>query len=256
MIKLITRCDDAGSSRSANLAIARVMKAGLVRNVSLMAPCAYIEEFAAASKDARGVTFGMHATLNAEWDKVKWKPLTRASERLTDADGYFLPDPRMFLKTKPTVSEIIAEYEAQYWKLSSLGFNARYIDSHMLPELFVPGLLDATDEFSKRFNLINHVYYYDLPGADFMKHPKRYDGRQLFIVAHPSLDTPETRLTGNQSVSGAKVAKARARETRTLSSPLTRWFFRRNGIEPVSYEQAVPGGDAFIRGKVEYEGPR
>jgi len=260
MVTLITRSDDAGSSHSANLAVCKVMRAGIVRNVSLMAPCAFIEEFAAMCKDAKNakaaqrITFGMHATLNAEWDRVKWKPLSSVSERLTDRNGYFLPDPKQFLETKPSVPEIIGEYEAQLRKLRSLGFDVQYVDSHMLPELFVPGLFDATDDFAKRHGLINHIRYYDLPGEDFLKHPKRYDGRQLFVAAHPSLDTEEMRQTGNADVSGPDVARNRAKETKLYASLKTKWFLKWNHIVPISYLEAVPGTDETARSRVKYGG--
>ncbi|MDR0397266.1 MAG: ChbG/HpnK family deacetylase [Oscillospiraceae bacterium] len=256
MIKLIARSDDAGSSRSANKAIESVVKAGIIKNVSLMAPGPFIEEFAASCKDAPNVIFGMHATLNAEWDRVKWKPLTRASDRLVDADGFFLPEPKLFLETKPSIDEIIAEYDAQYEKLTALGFAIRYMDSHMMPELFIPGLFDAAGDFAKRRGIINHVYYYDLPDEDFMKNPKKYDGRQLFIVTHPSLNTREMRAVGNSQFKGEDVAKSRAKETRMLTSPLTKWFLIRNGIKTITYEQAVPGSDRYVREKAQYEGAR
>lgn len=82
-IRFITRADDAGSSRSANRAIAQVVDGGFVRNVSLMACGPAIEDAAQLLAHRKDVCFGMHTTLNAEWDKVKWRPLLRTAFSLT-----------------------------------------------------------------------------------------------------------------------------------------------------------------------------
>ena len=105
-IRFITRADDAGSSFSANEAIRRALKAGFIRNVSLMAVGSKIED--AAEKLLRhkaGMNFGMHGVLNAEWDKVKWGPVTKldTSSGLTDEQGFFLSNPEQFVKTRPAL---------------------------------------------------------------------------------------------------------------------------------------------------------
>ena len=77
-IRLVTRADDAGSSLSANRAIRETCVAGMVRNVSLMAPCAHIADAAAQLRDLPGIALGMHVTLNGEWDAPRWSPLSLA----------------------------------------------------------------------------------------------------------------------------------------------------------------------------------
>ena len=45
-IRLIGRCDDAGSCHTANVAIAECVDAGLALNVSVMACCPFFDEAA------------------------------------------------------------------------------------------------------------------------------------------------------------------------------------------------------------------
>jgi predicted glycoside hydrolase/deacetylase ChbG (UPF0249 family) len=40
---LITRADDCGSSHSANIGILQAIEGGILKNISLMAPCDFIE---------------------------------------------------------------------------------------------------------------------------------------------------------------------------------------------------------------------
>ncbi|GHU98013.1 hypothetical protein FACS189483_05430 [Spirochaetia bacterium] len=252
-IRFITRADDAGSSLSANEAIRRALKAGFIRNVSLMAVGNKIED--AAEKLPRykaNMNFGMHGVLNAEWDKVKWGPITKldASSGLVDEQGYFLPDPEQFANTKPTMEIILREYDAQLDRLTRLGFPVAYVDSHMFPEKYIPGMFEAMNEWIKRKGLINHIYFYNLPPGfeKVVENPKNLvpmlkaipEG-QYFYVAHPAVYSEEMLLTGNSSVSGKDVARARNGEAQLLAKKTTPLFMRLIGITPIRYDQAVPG---------------
>lgn len=62
---------------------------------------------------------------------------------------------------------------------------------------------------------------------------------QYFIVVHPSLDTEEMRRTGNAGVSGADVAKSRARETEIFSAPELRTALETAGFACVRYDEAA-----------------
>lgn len=240
-ICFITRSDDAGSSHSANRAISRVLDAGFIKNVSLMACGPAIEDAAHLLIHRKDVCFGMHTTLNAEWDRVKWRPLT-APEKcrgLLDEQGYFLPHPTLFLQTKPSVESIMAEVDAQLDKLHTLGFSIRYLDSHMFPERYVEGLDEAMADFARRKGLIDHMYFYQLPPWGLTlcnaKDVHLLPAGQYMGISHPSLDTQEMHLTGNASLSGNSVAATRARETELLSDPS---YCRSLGIRSIRYDEA------------------
>lgn len=247
----VSRADDLGSSNSANLAIARVVKAGFIKNVSVMAPGPRVEEAARLFAGRKDVCFGMHTTLNAEWDRVKWGPVLPLGEEsgLVDPKGNFLADPALFSETKPPVEIIMREVNAQLERLHALGFDIRYIDSHMFPELFVEGLDEAMAEFARKKGLLDHMYYYNIPpgfGA-LAQNPtglpaflRALPAGQYFFVTHPSLNTGEMRQTGNASYSGAEVAKSRARETDVFSKKALRRAMGLLGVEGVRYDEARP----------------
>ena len=243
-IRYIARADDLGSSYSANLAIEKVVGAGFVKNVSIMACGPQVEHAAQLLAHRKDVCFGMHTTLNAEWDRVKWGPVLPAEKcrGLVDENGYFLSDPSLFLQTKPAVETIMQEVSAQLERLHKLGFPISYIDSHMFSEMYVDGLDEAMEDFSRKKGLLDHMYFYQLPawGLDLTDEEKLIqvpDG-QYFFVIHPSLDTEEMRMTGNASVSGDWVATSRARETEIFSD---KDFCRRllaSGIRGIRYTDA------------------
>ena len=243
-LRFVTRSDDAGSSHSANLAISRVIDAGFIKNVSVMACGPAIEAAAELLAHRKEVCFGMHTTLNAEWDRVKWKPLLPPEKcgALIDEQGYFLPHPAMFEQTQPPVDMIMQEVDAQLERLHKLGFSISYIDSHMFPERYVEGLSEAMEDFANRKGLIDHMYFYQLPPwgltlCDTKDVHLLPDGQYLGI-SHPSLDTEEMRLTGNASTSGAVVAATRAKETALLSDPNYCRHLESLGIQSIRYSEA------------------
>ncbi|MDR0670501.1 MAG: ChbG/HpnK family deacetylase [Treponema sp.] len=251
-IRFITRADDAGSSHSANAAIRAALRAGFIKNVSVMAPGKFVEEASDLLARRRGVCFGMHATLNAEWDRVKWGPVSDLgqSSGLVDKDGVFLPDPREFERTRPRVETVMKEYDAQLDKLSRAGFDIRYVDSHMLPEQYIPGLDEAMRDWAVAKGLYDHMYYYKLPpGFEGLRtHPEKLlavlraipEG-EYFYLAHPARYGPEMLLTGNSEYTGDQVARDRSLEARILGNPFITPFMTALGISPIRYDQAEKG---------------
>jgi len=248
-VRFIARADDIGSSHSANLAAEKVAKAGFIKNFSMMATGMFIEEAAKMFADRKDMCFGMHTTLNAEWDKVKWKPVLplEKSSGLVDENGDFLATPFMFTETKPSLEVVMNEVNAQFERLNKLGFDIKYIDSHMFSELFIDGMDEAIEEFAKEKDILDHMYYYNLPPGleEFLKNPsnplkyiKSIPPGQYFIVLHPSLDTEEMRQTGNESTSGIEIAKGRANETKLFSGLMLKTIMKTTGCSGIRYDEA------------------
>ena len=244
-IRYIVRADDLGSSNSANQAIEKVIDAGFVKNVSIMACGPRVEEAARLLAHRRDLCFGMHITLNAEWDRVKWGPVlpSEACAGLVDEKGYFLSDPSLFLQTKPAVEVIMREVSAQLDRLSKLGFPVSYMDSHMFPEVYVEGLDEALADFACRKGLLDHMYFYHqppwqqgLPEEEMLRAVP--DGQYCFIT-HPSLDTEEMRMTGNAGCSGEAIARSRARDTAILSDKDLCRRLRDAGVQGIRYTDAA-----------------
>ena len=240
-IRFITRADDLGSSYSANQAIEQVIDAGFIKNVSIMACGPSIEDAAQRLVHRKDVCFGMHISLNAEWDLVKWGPVLppEKCKGLVDENGYFLPHPAMFEETNPSVEVIMREVDAQLERLHKLGFSISYIDSHMFPERYVEGLSDALGDFAKRKGLLDHMYYYRLPPTGLtlcnVKNTDQLPEGQYLAISHPSLDTQEMRMTGNASESGTHVAAARSKETKLLTDKA---YIDSLGIQSIRYTEA------------------
>ncbi len=248
-LRFLTRADDAGSSHAANLAIVEAVKAGFIKNVSLMAPGGHIAEAAQMLAGNKKVCFGLHSTLNAEWDRIKWKPLCplRPDSGLVDENGYFLADPAMFTRSRPSAETAMDELTAQLDRLTALGFDIRYLDSHMFAEAEIPGLDEAMAAFAKQKGLIDHMYFYRLPPdysrmtEDVVAFLRRLPAGQYFYVAHPAKYSEEMRLTGNAQYSGEEVAHGRGKEAKLLGNrllaPALRLAF---GIRTLRYDEAEP----------------
>jgi len=244
-IRYIVRADDLGSSNSANQAIEKVVDAGFVKNVSVMACGPYVESAAQLLAHRRDICFGMHMTLNAEWDRVKWGPVLPPEKcvGLVDEKGFFLSDPSLFLNTKPAVEVIMQEVSAQLERLHKLRFQISYIDSHMFPEVYVEGLDEAMAEFARQKGLLDHMYFYHSPPWKEVSSEEKMlldvpDG-QYFFGTHPSLNTEEMRMTGNASYSGEQVAASRAHETEILSDVDLCRRLLNAGVRGIRYSDAV-----------------
>ncbi|MFW6293335.1 MAG: ChbG/HpnK family deacetylase [Spirochaetota bacterium] len=156
-IRLVTRADDAGMSAIANRAIREAADDGIVRNISLMAPAPAIRNAYELLGDLGGrVDFGLHVTLTAEWENLRWRPLTHgpatASFVRDDGTMHFLVDD--ISAGSPDLDAMMAEVEAQLDLLKNLGFTIGYIDEHMWVGE-VPGLAERLAEFADAHELVN-----------------------------------------------------------------------------------------------------
>ena len=86
---LIVNCDDLGSSRAANVAVYDALRNGVGTSASLMVPCPWARDAAAAW---RGEDVGVHLTFNAEWDTYRWGPISH-SPSLRDGDAAYFRCP-------------------------------------------------------------------------------------------------------------------------------------------------------------------
>ena len=85
-IRLITRGDDAGSCEAANRAILEACERGVLRNVSVMVPGPAFEAAARLLADRPEICLGLHATLNAEWEEVRWGPVLPPDQETSEVE--------------------------------------------------------------------------------------------------------------------------------------------------------------------------
>jgi len=249
-IRLITRADDCGSSHAANVGILQSLKAGFIKNISLMACCRFIEEAAEMLAARRDICFGLHATLNAEWDAVKWGPVLPVSQvsTLVDENGMFMPSPQKFEVRKPDLDEIMLEIQAQLDKLRALGFRISYVDTHMFPEYHVPGMEERMIEWAGKEGLLywnrycstlKRVKATDNLIDDIVSRLEAADQGQYLYLGHPAIDTEEMRSLGNQHISGEKLAAGRLLEAKLFTDPNILELCSKKGIVPIRYDEAL-----------------
>lgn len=261
-ISLITRADDLGSSHAANLAIAGAAVTGeYIKNVSCMAVGPLIEEGAGLLKDNRHICFGMHATLNAEWDLIKWGPISPPDEvaSLVSPEGAFFSDPSLFVAHPPNLDQVLREYDRQLDLLTALGLDIQYVDSHMFPELFVQGLSQAMSTWARQKGLIDHIHYYRFPSRMEPRLNSSFETSLAaatawldtlvdggyFSVMHPAKYSREMLLCRNSRVPAGSVAVIRDVEYQLLLSRRLEKYCEEHSIERVRYDEAEPQGSSF-----------
>ena len=112
-----------------------------------MVNCQFIEEAAEMFLD-QDICFGIHATINAEWDNVRWGPVLPIEEvpSLVDRDGNFFQTTQALHENNPRLEEVMAELKAQLDKARELGFDIKYADMHM-------GFGWVIDGLDEKFNI-------------------------------------------------------------------------------------------------------
>ena len=247
MKTIITRADDCASSHAANLAVARAADAGFLKNVSVMAVCPFVQEAADLLAHRKDLCFGLHVTLNSEWDRVRWAPLTKAA-CLTDERGALYQDPSLFALHPPCLEEVMEEIEAQYARLMAAGFSLRYAECHMLPERWIPGLEQELTAWCEKKGLLDFGFYADrvLPQMDELSVTpglleqvlKTLPDGQYAYITHPALYTEEMLLTGNGTVSGEQVARHRAADAAFLADRRTKQVCEAAGVSLIRLDEA------------------
>ena len=133
-IKIVTRGDDAGSARSANLAIRECVEDGLLRNISFLAPGPEIEHAAEILGPLSDCCdFGLHTCLTSEFDQPLYRPVAAPAKvpSLFDSRGAFFRCAADLQAANAPVEEVVAEWEAQLRRLRRLGLEPDYVDVHM-----------------------------------------------------------------------------------------------------------------------------
>jgi predicted glycoside hydrolase/deacetylase ChbG (UPF0249 family) len=93
-----------------------------------MAPCPVFPEAAQWAKSHK-IPIGMHATFTAEWDFLRWKPLT-GMKSMVLPDGTLHPTVEEAWKNAD-IQEAEKEFEAQWKAIESYGLKITYISEHM-----------------------------------------------------------------------------------------------------------------------------
>jgi hypothetical protein len=215
---VIVNADGLGLSHAANSGTFEALRDGLATSASIMIPAPWARE---AAYQYRGEDIGVHLTLNAEYDRYRWGPITHAPS-LLDGDGGF---PRTVddLWDHADLDESRRELRSQIERAILWGFDVTHLDSHLgalqlRPEFFdiyldlavefaLPiRLSDASTERSIGFPFRNLAASEGVLFPDHFVPVASIGSRQAIEAAiadlqpgvtefhvHPALDTPEQR---------------------------------------------------------------
>lgn len=248
-IRLVTRGDDAGSCRSANLAIRDCYARGILRNASVMAPGPAVEHAAAVLRECDGVCIGLHACITSEWDGLKWGPVlpARAVPSLVDKRGYFRATVHEINARGFDLDEIMAELAAQLALVRALKLHVAYMDCHMGFN-WLPGLADRLAAFARKEGVIyspagiTHLPdvtgRFPSPVAAFCAALAAARPGTYLCVSHPGYDRADMRHLGHSG--NRNVAVDRNWQRRMFMDPAVITCCAQHGITPIRYVDLTP----------------
>lgn len=124
--KLIINADDLGASSESNKAIAELYKGGKITSASLLVSAEASEEAVAIIKEL-DMNFGVHLTLNSDFEEFPWGALTDGS--LADPNGKLFSDTAYIAKNALS-KDVTAECEAQLAFTRAAGITPDHLDNH------------------------------------------------------------------------------------------------------------------------------
>lgn len=149
----ILHLDDVGMCHGANVAYVDLFRAGAIDTGSVMVPCPWFPEIAAAARDDASFDLGVHLTLTSEWAGYRWRAVSTTSRAsgLVDNDGY-LPKTCLDLRARVVPEACEIELRAQIDRALATGIDATHLDTHMGAAL-VPELLHIYLKLGRDYRL-------------------------------------------------------------------------------------------------------
>lgn len=260
-IRLIVRGDDFGYSHASNLALADSFEKGIMSAASLLVPGPWFIETAGLVRAHPEWPIGIHLTITAEWNRLRWRPILPISEvpSLVAPDGFLYgngyyhpepegrgPDAAPWAERPPNRDEVEKELRAQVRYARQNGVRVDYLDCHM-GIACSEDLLPIMEKLSREFcvPLATEAFL----GANAVRlqwqQNTRQEAKQLIeqmlqaltpglwlYVGHPALDTPELRAVDSEV--GPDWASRRSAVLETWQDPEVKRIIAERGIQLVS----------------------
>lgn len=123
---VVVACDDIGMLPSVTDGAVDAIREGVATTGSLMVPAPGAEPAVAAVTE---LDIGVHLTLNCEWERLPWRPLTSGRSLRRDDGTMFRSVAGLVDNADP--AEVVAELRAQIEQALSWGIDVTHLDSHM-----------------------------------------------------------------------------------------------------------------------------
>lgn len=265
-IRLVTRGDDSGSCPSANRAICDAYRDGILRNTSLMVPAPAFEEAAEMLQGLPGLEVGLHATVTAEWDEVRWGPVLGADRvpSMVHADGTLPQTTQALHEMGARPEEMMAEIQAQLDLARERGLDVKYVDTHM-GFGWIADMDERVARFAEREGLVYRPPGLSrLPdiGGDFADVVERLIARleaaapgTYLIVGHPCYDSDDVRRFHHAGMERGAEGRNRDRQRRMFMDPRIVEYASEHAVEPIRYSEVGDGSPAGPPGASD-EDPR
>lgn len=182
--RLIVNADDFALHPSANLAILKAHREGIVTSTTILAGGMAFFDSLGDLKDCSGLGIGVHLCL------VDQKPVLEASQvpSLVDENGRFTLSYGAFVKKlamrRIDLSEVRRELEAQVGRVLDHGLKITHLDSHQHLHL-LPGICGIVAEISRKFGVrrVRLPAEIVLPGCESTSRLRRLQGRLVYRLA-------------------------------------------------------------------------
>lgn len=258
-IKLIIRADDIGSSHAANVGCIESYREGITTSVEIMPPCPWFFEAVNMLNENPKLDVGVHLTLTAEWDFIKWRPLTEVPG-LTNPDGDFYP---MVWKNENypagssiseanwTIEEVEKELRAQIELTLKYVKNVSHLSTHMGFNGLDPKINRLVDDLAneyglfvdmknvKRFQGWNNEEPLDSRIDQFCENIQKLTPGTYLFVEHPAKNFPEMQPVGHPR--NRDVAAQRDMVTQVFTSEKVKKAIKDKGIQLISYADYIKG---------------
>ncbi|MHB1930829.1 MAG: ChbG/HpnK family deacetylase [Acidimicrobiales bacterium] len=145
---LIVTCDELGVTHAHNTGVFEALRDGVGTSAGLVVPAPWAREAAARY---RGEDVGVHLTLNAEYDLLRWGPITYCPS-LLDGDGGF-PRTLEDLWDHGDTEEVRRECRAQIERAIYWGFDVSHLSAHLGALELRPEFFDVALDMAAEFRL-------------------------------------------------------------------------------------------------------
>lgn len=129
---VIIHADDIGMCQASLAAFERLWEFGTISSGAVMVPCPWFPALTEMCRRNPAIDMGVHATLNCEWDPMRWAPISTCdpASGLIDPDGYFHHwNEAVYENAQPEA--VAVELNAQVERALAAGIRVTHIDSHM-----------------------------------------------------------------------------------------------------------------------------